>query len=228
MQHLLLLHGAIGARDQLEPLADSLKDKYIVHSFNFSGHGGTPFQESSFSIPYFANNVLGYLQQNNIEEVAIFGYSMGGYVAMYLARYYPQIISKIITLATRFYWDKTVAEKEIKMLDANTILEKVPTFAKQLEKRHLPNDWKTVLEKTKEMLLQLGRNNTLKPGDYADISIPCLLLLGDKDKMITLDETVAVQQALPNAEFKLLPDIVHPIEQVDIWLLSSLINEFVK
>jgi len=228
MQHLLLLHGAIGAKDQLEPLADSLKDKYIVHRFNFSGHGETAFQDDTFSIPYFAGNVLDYLRQNNIEQVTIFGYSMGGYVAMYLARFYPQMISRIVTLATKFYWNQAVAEKEIKMLDADKILEKLPAFARQLEKRHSPNDWKAVLNKTKEMLLQLGINNTLKLEDYTNISVPCLLLLGDKDKMITLEETVAVQRALANAEFKLLPDTAHPIEQVDISLLSSLIGGFVK
>ena len=227
MQHILLLHGAIGARDQLQSLADNLKDEYIVHSINFSGHGGEAFQED-FSIPHFAGDVLNYLQQNKIKQTNIFGYSMGGYVAMHLAKYHAQFVNKVITLATKFYWDEAVAAKEVKMLDANIILEKVPAFAKQLEQRHLPNDWKTVLEKTKKMLLQLGADNTFKLEDYKNISSPSLLLLGEKDKMISLEETVAVQKALPNATFKLLAGMPHPIEQADVNLLSLLIKEFVR
>jgi pimeloyl-ACP methyl ester carboxylesterase len=226
MQQLLLLHGAIGAKDQLDPLAESLKDRFEVHTLNFNGHGGEALP-NDFSISGFANDVSNYLEQNNIRQINIFGYSMGGYVAMYLAKHHPQFVNKVITLATKFYWDEVVATKEVKMLDADIMLEKIPAFAKQLEQRHSPTDWKTVLEKTKEMLLELGKNNILKLEDYKEISIPCLLLLGDKDKMISLEETVAVHKALPNATFKSLPDTNHPIEQIDVNLLSSLIREFV-
>lgn len=226
MHSLLILHGAIGANDQLQALADALKDKCIVHTLNFSGHGGIAFPEADFSIPLFAGEVLKYLQQNKIERVNIFGYSMGGYVAIYLAKHHPALVGKIITLATKFYWDEAVAAKEVKMLDAEIILQKVPAFAEQLRERHLPNDWKTVLDKTKEMLLQLGQQNALQLNDYATISADCLLLLGDKDKMVTIDETIAVQKALPNGSFRSLPDTQHPIEQVNTTMLASVITDF--
>jgi pimeloyl-ACP methyl ester carboxylesterase len=226
MQHLILLHGAIGAKDQLQNLADILKDKFIVHYFNFSGHGGNRFPNADFSISHFANDVLEEMEQKNISRANFFGYSMGGYVAMWLAKSYPGKVEKIITLATKFYWDEQVAAKEIKMLNAEVIQEKIPAFAQQLQQRHAPNDWKLVLEKTSEMLNALGRNNELKLGDYQTIVTPCLLLLGENDKMITVEETVAVQKALPNAELKFLPATPHPIEQVDLKLLSSIVENF--
>jgi hypothetical protein len=135
-------------------------------------------------------------------------------------------VNKIVTLATKFHWDEQAAAKEIKVLDAKIILEKVPAFARQLEQRHLPNDWKILLDKTKEMLLKLGKNNVLKVEDYKNISIPCLLLLGDKDKTVTVEETGAVHRALPVAIFKLLADTAHPIEQVNTDLLFKMISEF--
>src|SRR5262245_29236835 len=142
MEHLLMLHGAIGAKDQLEPLAAGLRDTYLVHAINFSGHGGASFPDNGFSISRFAQDAISYIQQNNIKSVNIFGYSMGGYVAVFLARHYPQLTSRIITLATKFHWDQTIAANEIQMLDSNRIVEKIPSFAKTLEKRHFPNDWK--------------------------------------------------------------------------------------
>lgn len=228
MQHLVLLHGAIGARDQLQRLAGSLKERYIIHSLNFNGHGGVPFANKGFSIPVFASEVLSYLQQQEIDKTNIFGYSMGGFVAMYLAKQHPGIVDKIITLATKYYWDEAVAAKEVKMLDADTILQKIPAFAEQLEKRHYPYDWKDVLLRTKDMLIQLGNQNSLQPADYKTINSACLLLLGDKDKMVTAEETMAVQKALPNAAFRLLPDTPHPIEQVDHQMLASIIDEFIS
>jgi pimeloyl-ACP methyl ester carboxylesterase len=227
MQHLFLLHGAIGAKDQLESLANELKEKYIIHRINFSGHGGETFPNERFSIKLFAKNVLDYVTQNNIQQVNIFGYSMGGYVAMYLAKHHPQKINKVITLATKFQWDETIAAKEIKMLDAAVIEQKIPAFAAQLQQRHAPQDWKLLLERTAELLLSLGKSNTLQLIDYSDISTPSLLLLGDRDKMISTEETFAVYKQLPNAQLGMLPATSHPIEQANITTLSFFIQQFI-
>ncbi|MGC4101000.1 alpha/beta fold hydrolase [Ferruginibacter sp.] len=226
MEHLLLLHGAIGTKDQLSPLADALKDRYTVHTISFCGHGGAPFAEEPFSMELFANDVLQYLQRNKIEQVNIFGYSMGGYVALYLAKHHPHLINKVITLATKFYWDENIAAKEIKMLDAATIEEKIPAFAAQLQQRHGLQNWKPLLEKTAALLTSLGKNNVLNAEDYSTINNPALVLLGDRDKMITLEETIAVYTALPNARMGMLPNTAHPIEKVHVELLSFLITQF--
>ena len=112
MQHLLLLHGAIGSKEQLEPLAALLKDDFIVHTLSFSGHGGNPIPDEPFSIGFFAREVLQYMRQQNIERANIFGYSMGGYVGLYIAKYYPEKLLKIITLATKVQWGEAIAAKE--------------------------------------------------------------------------------------------------------------------
>jgi pimeloyl-ACP methyl ester carboxylesterase len=228
MQHILLLHGALGSRDQLVPLSQALQDKFHTHSFNFSGHGGRPFPADPFSIPLFSNEILEYMQQNNISQASIFGYSMGGYAAMYLANHHPEKVNTLITLATKYHWDEKTAAKEVKMLDATTIQEKIPAFAAQLQQRHASNDWKELLDKTKQLLLGLGNNNALQAEDYTSITTPSLLLLGDRDKMVSLDETVAVYKQLSSAQLGILPGTPHPLEQVNITLLTQLITDFIK
>jgi pimeloyl-ACP methyl ester carboxylesterase len=133
------------------PWVNALKNDFDVHSIDFPGHGGKPFSSKPFSIELFARHVLDYTQQNQIENAVVFGYSMGGYVGMYIAKYFPGKISRLITLATKFYWDEAVAAKETKMLDAATIQQKIPAFAKELEMRHAPQDWKEVLHYTKQL-----------------------------------------------------------------------------
>lgn len=226
MQHLILLHGAIGGSRQLDPLVNILNQTYSVHLLNLPGHGGRSMPVQDFSIELFAQDVLAYMVENNIGQANFFGYSMGGYVAMYIARQYPEKVNSIITLATKFYWDEAVATKEIKMLDAATIQQKLPAFAEQLRIRHLPNNWKDVLEKTIVLLQLLGLNNPLKNEDYSAINQPCLLLLGDRDKMVTLDETVSVYKQLPNAQLCILPGTPHPLEQVNVDLLSFFIKRY--
>jgi len=228
MKHLLLLHGAAGAKDQFEPIIPSLSGVYQVHAINFSGHGGENSRASTFSIALFAQDVLHYMAVKQLETVDIFGYSMGGYVALYIARYYPEKIGKIITLASKLHWDEAIAAKEIKLLNAATIQQKVPAFAQQLAARHGSQHWETVLEKVSNMLLELGNANTLQLHDYNHITHPVLLLLGDRDKMVSMDETVAVFKQFPYAQMAVLPGTPHPIEQVNVPVLVFFIQWFLK
>ncbi len=225
MNHILLLHGAIGAASQLQPLQSMLENDFKAHTLNFNGHGANAFG-NAFSIEQFATEVADYIRDNGLESIHIFGYSMGGYVAMYLATKHPDLVKSICTLATKFYWDEAVAEKEIKMLDADKIEEKIPAFAKQLELRHAPNNWKDLLGKTKKMLIAMGNNNPLKTADYSTITNPVLLMLGDRDKMVLLEETVTVYKALPNAQMAVLPGTPHPLEQADMEQLAFQIKRF--
>ena len=170
--------------------------------------------------------MIAFLDKKEIESIHIFGYSMGGYVAMYLAKHHPLRIKKIITLATKFNWDETIAANETKMLNADKIEEKLPNFAADLQKRHALNNWKTVLAKTATMLTAMGEDNPIKPADYPTIQHPVLLMLGDRDKMVTLDETVEVYKNLPKAQLAILPNTGHPIEMVDADLLAFEIKSF--
>jgi esterase/lipase len=53
---LLLLHGALGSRSQLEPLHSLLDQRAIeTYAMNFSGHGGAPFAPE-FGIEAFAED----------------------------------------------------------------------------------------------------------------------------------------------------------------------------
>ena len=224
MQPIILLHGALGSKDMMEPLTQTLHGSGQVLSFNFSGHGGAPFPSTPFTIPLFAEEIRTYMNAHAIEKAHLFGYSMGGYAAMYLAQQHPEMVSSVITLATKFYWDEQVAAKEVGMLNAEKIKQKLPAFAAELEQRHQPNDWTALLEKTKELLLGLGKQNTLQVTDYTSITTPTVLLLGDRDKMVSLEETVAVYKALPNAQLGVLPGTPHPFEQVNVDMLSWFIR----
>ena len=64
--------------------------------------------------------------------------------------------------------------------------------------------------------------------DYTIINLPVLLLLGYNDKMVTKEETEAVQKVLPNSRFQLLEQTAHPIEKTDIAVLAGIIREFCK
>ncbi|MBS1552331.1 MAG: alpha/beta hydrolase [Bacteroidetes bacterium] len=221
-QSILILHGAIGSSVQLEPFADMLKDSFKPYLLNFSGHGGKPVPDGQFSIELFAGDVMYFISKNRLEGINVYGYSMGGYVALYIARNFPGMINKIFTTATKFDWSKESSLKESKLLDPLKISEKLPAFAVELEKRHSPEDWKIVLNKTARMMIELGKNKTLKDEDFSQIENTVLVSVGDRDKMVSIEETVDVYRKLRNGSLYILPDTPHPIEKINV---ERLVNE---
>lgn len=225
MNDLLLVHGAIGASAQFRALKDALANQYKIHTLDFSGHGGKPMNDS-FSIEKFADEVLDYLNQNQIGRIHIFGYSMGGYVALYLAKKHPERVASIFTLATKFKWTPEIAQREIKMLNADKIAEKIPAFASELQTRHTATDWRIVLSKTAQMMIGLGNKNPLAIDDFKAILNPVRIAIGDKDMMVTLEETIVVYRELPNATLVVFPDTQHPIEKVNVERLVLELQSF--
>ena len=114
MQNLILLHGALGSSDDLIPLANALKSAGLtVHTFSFSGHAQMPFQ-TNFGIEQFAEELETFILKNNLTGSCIFGYSMGGFVAMYLAAKQKTPYSKIVTLALNLTGAKSRLTKKLK------------------------------------------------------------------------------------------------------------------
>lgn len=223
MSPILILHGALGSPSQLEPVKSALESRGLdVYCLSFSGHGGLPFHPE-FGIDQFSEEVLVELDARKLSTVDIFGYSMGGYVALWLASNHPHRIGKIVTLGTKFDWSIESASQEIKKLNPEKILEKVPAFAKMLETRHAPSDWKELMRKTADMMMDLGKNPLLTHEVLKAISHETLICLGDQDDMADRKYSEEVANTLPHGKFLLLENTPHPIEKVSIDKLTDIL-----
>ena len=225
MTSLLLLHGAIGSAKQFDALLPLLEDSYDLHRINFPGHGGTEMPHAPFSIGLFEESVLQYISKNNLQDACVFGYSMGGYVALRLAARNPGLISKIFTLATKFDWTPATAERETSQLNPEKIAAKVPAFAASLQAVH-GAQWKTVLEKTAIMLLEMGQRPPLGKTELEHIMIPVIISIGELDKMVSLEESRHTTEHLKKGRLLVLPATPHPFEKADMVSLAEKIKVF--
>lgn len=219
---LLLLHGALGSKNQFQSVQNRLKEKFDVYSMNFEGHGGTG-ELLPYSMDLFSTNVIDFLVKHSLEKVHIFGYSMGGYVALNCALKISERIHEIITLGTKFDWSLEAAEKEVRMLNPEKIEEKVPQFAEKLRKEHQPLDWKAVVTNTAEMMMNLAKGEKLTDADLKNIEIPVTIGIGTLDNMVTLEESAHAVELLPKGKLVKLLDVQHPIEKVE----STVLVEFI-
>ncbi|MEM0997925.1 MAG: alpha/beta fold hydrolase [Bacteroidota bacterium] len=227
-RNLILLHGALGAAVQFSAWIPLLEDEFVVHTLDLEGHGSQPFADRAFRIGHFTENLQAYIEANGLLGADIFGYSMGGYVALDLARKQPGKLGRIHTFATKLAWSPETAAKEVKMLNPDVILAKVPKFAAQLETRHSGNDWRENLQRTADLMLDLGEAPVLKPEDLAAIEIPVRMGIGDRDNMVSIRETEAFYRHLPQGEMVVLPRTPHPLEKMDPVTMTRAIREYFR
>jgi pimeloyl-ACP methyl ester carboxylesterase len=225
-QNLILLHGALGSKKQLEPLKHILADEFHIYNLNFEGHGGR-LSNNEFSIDLFLSNVLDLIHEKGIEGTNIFGYSMGGYVALKLALDHAELVGRIVTLGTKFNWTKESAEKEVRMLNPAKVEEKVPAFARHLQKIHAPCDWKEVMSKTSRMMINMGNGNQLSEDDLRRISAQVLIGIGGLDKMVSVEESRSAAHLLPHGEFMVIEGFQHPFETIDMGRMADILSNFI-
>lgn len=227
MSDLLLIHGALGAGPQLAPLQSLLGTEYKTHVVELEGHGSTPSLGPAYDVARFAENVREFMHVRAIDRAAIFGYSMGGYVALALAAESPALVTSVATLGTKLAWTPEVAARETSRLDPATIRAKVPKFADVLEQRHRgAGGWETVLAKTSALMTALGARPVVDAGMLARIAQPVRLMVGDRDAVVTIDETTSAARALAKGEAAVLPNTPHPFEQVRLPVIAALLHDF--
>lgn len=223
---LLFLHGALYTGADFEPLSARLSDDIDYRVLDFSGHGSATMPQEPFSIRLFADDVLRRMDDYDVERVDIFGFSMGGYVGLYLARFHPERVGRVMTLGTKLEWTPEQATLEVRMLDPDKIAAKVPAFADVLKRRHGEDRWQEVLRRTAGMMMNLGAAPELPYDQFENINVPVRLGIGDRDMMVSVDETLKAYRLLPAGEFCVLPGVGHPLEKAPVDRLAREIEDF--
>lgn len=228
MQSLILLHGALGAARDLEDLAGALRSTFNVYTLDFPGHGVAGMPEQAFDMRYFSEEVLRFMDDIGVERAHLFGYSMGGCVGMLTARASPERVLSVATLGTKYLWDEGTSDSETRKLDPDKMEEKVPVFARSLATLHGESRWKEMVHRTRAMIGSLG---TAPPfpapaHNLAAIHQPCLIMVGDRDAMVSVEETRQVQKLLPVGSLAVLPGTPHPIGQADAALVAFHLRRF--
>lgn len=225
---LILLHGALGSRHELQSLHSQLAaaTSAPVHVLEFSGHGSSPSGEA-FGIDAFAQDLLRFMDESGIAQADIFGYSMGGYVALYAAHHYPERIGKVITLGTKFNWTPDYAQKMNSRLNLDKMREKVPDYAAMLQDRH-GAQLESLLANTSEMMAELGEDNLLYTEVLRAIKSPTLLMQGDQDDTVSIKELLLTRKQLPNSEDLILEDTPHLLERADTERIAGAVLSFLQ
>lgn len=224
-QNILLLHGALGASNVFEPLLPKLRDNFNLHTFDFRGHGIFS-ADNHITSQTLSEQITQYIEKNQLEGISIFGYSLGGYVALMAALNKPHYIHKIVTLASKFQWDETIADKEISQLETIVNLPNEHPFKKQLIAYHGVTHFQNCIKNIAHLMNDLGANKFLNNKTIPNIKNDTLLLVGELDTMVSSEETAQVFKLLSKSEMQILSATKHPFEKVNYEMLSQILITF--
>jgi 2-succinyl-6-hydroxy-2,4-cyclohexadiene-1-carboxylate synthase len=92
---LTFLHGFLGSAEDFAGIARALRDRFCTVRLDLPGHGQSLLM-TGYELDATANLVLQALDQQGITQTYLYGYSMGGRLALYLAVQYPDRFPQVI------------------------------------------------------------------------------------------------------------------------------------
>ncbi len=217
----------MGHKAQFDNLIEELKISNIqATAIDLAGHGLTPYSADALTVPLMAEALLFQLEELGITEpVNIFGHSLGGYIGLYLCMHFPKRVNSLYTLETKWHWTAEIADKETSLLNPEKMEQKIPKYVEHLKSIHT-QEWKNLVKSIAFLMSDLGLNQYLEPEYVLEINHPIRIALGDRDAMVSLDETIAIFKALPNAQFQVYPNTPHPFEKSDVKKLAADLRDF--
>ena len=94
---VVLLHGMTDVARSLEPLADSLRDRYRVVLYDARGHGHSS-HPGAYSVLHHVADLHALLDWLDLTEPILVGHSLGGHTVANLAGLFPDRVRAVVLL----------------------------------------------------------------------------------------------------------------------------------
>ncbi len=190
---LVLLHGAYMTVDAMGPILPGLAETRRVIVPEMQGHGRTADIDRPIAYEVMADDVAALIRHLGIDEADIFGFSMGGGVALQLAIRHPGSVRRLVAASASFTSDG--AQPELNEMVPGITPE---SFAgSPIEEAYLkvapnPEDFPQLVEKLK----RLDTTPFAWPAeDVRGIEAPTMVVVGDADA-IRLEHAVEMFRLL--------------------------------
>jgi esterase len=92
---LIILHGLFGCKENWRYLARQLARHFRVITLDQRNHGQSPHSEE-FGYQAMADDLLAFLNSQDLDQVHLLGHSMGGKTAMQFAACHPHRLTRLI------------------------------------------------------------------------------------------------------------------------------------
>ena len=240
---LVLLHAFPVDSTMYDGVRATLEADVRLLTPDFRGFGSAPLASEPPSLDVLADDVARLLDEQRVDRAAIGGTSMGGYVTIAFLRRHLDRVSALVLSNTKASADTEAArenreriarivEAENSVRDIHESLE--PKLLGATSRQSRPE----VVGKLHEMVDRANpaavawaqRAMAARPDSFADLQradAPALVLAGEEDELMPMDDAEAMVDALPRGELATLPTVGHLAALEDPAAWASAVGAFV-
>ena len=215
--------------DNWDPrVVDGIAAKHRVITFDNRGVGASS-GATPRTVEEMARDAVAFIRALGLDQVDLFGFSLGGMIAQVIAQQQPQLVRKMIIAGTGPAGGEGIDQvTRITYLDtARGLLTRqdpkqflfftrTPNgrragkqFLARLAERTNDRDKAISVSSFRAQLKAIHRWGQQTPADLGSIHQPVLVMNGDSDTMVPTQNTIDLHRRLPNSQLVIYPDAGH-------------------
>jgi pimeloyl-ACP methyl ester carboxylesterase len=177
-QPLVVLPGSFWTIEAMGGLVPQLAATRRVIAVELQGHGHTADIERPLRYEWLADDIAALIRHLGLEQADLFGYSLGGGVALQTAIRHPEVVRKLALASTAFKRDGWYPEDLATMAAMSAeAFAGTPIHEAYLKTSPLPDAWSTVVTRVR----QLVTSDYDWTAGVAALKTPTLIVVGDAD-----------------------------------------------
>lgn len=208
---LILLHGATGSgASHFASLLPVVARPFRVYAPDARGHGGTRWDAADgFAAADLVADLAAFAHALGLDTFHLLGYSMGALTALRFAARSPGRLRSlaIVSLAPEREPRLSVGRR---LMDPERIERDDPAWARELAARHEavqgPGAWRRLLL---AIAADIANQPLLTPAELRAIDVPTLVVVGDRDPFVPVDQAAGLARQVRDGRLLVLPGVGH-------------------
>jgi pimeloyl-ACP methyl ester carboxylesterase len=230
---LVFLHGSMGTGKVWKPYVPILSNDFNIILPDVRGHGKTHNPGREIDLHLIADDVAGLIDALKLEKPFLCGWSMGGDVSLDVAMRYPHIVSGLIVggvthrISERYLASlKAMGLEGPGQINFEQAEQNIPQLINLWKTEHIqsPSHWKELVTQ-----LSFGMVNPTLPAedDLKQITAPTLIIWGDRDQFLPVEDAIALYRLIPRAQLAVVPNADHFVSRTKVTLFAEFVKQFV-
>lgn len=178
---LILLHGGLGSSGMFgENLRLLAKHRQVI-AVDLQGHGRTADIDRPLSVELMADDIAALINHLKLGRVDVFGYSLGGGVALQTAIRHPELVNKVVAISAAIrrdaHYPEILAQQGQVNEGALEMMKQTPMYQGYVAIAPRPQDFGRLLAKIGEAM----KHDFDFSKQVAGIQAPVLVMAADSD-----------------------------------------------
>jgi pimeloyl-ACP methyl ester carboxylesterase len=230
---LIFLHGSMGTSQVWKPYVPILSNDFKIILPDIRGHGKTENPGKKIDLHLMADDIVALIDSLKLDKPFLCGWSGGGDIGLDIAMRYPNSVSRLIVGGITLRVTETALASLKAMglegpgqINFEQAEKAIPQLTNQWKKDHIqsPLHWKELLTRVSFEMI----NPTLPANeDLKQITLPTLIIWGDRDQFLPVEDAVELYRLIPNAQLAVVPNADHFVTRTKVRLFAELVKEFI-